>query len=90
MKFEAIVGAAPDAVGEVSIGKFLQVPLGDLEDGLDVLVGQIVDRDDVAGGGICFMPHRPASLADRVQAEFVCSPAIASAEGERKFRGAVH
>ena len=40
--------AAPDPVGDIVVGKFLQKPRRDLEDRFDLLVGQIVDRDDVA------------------------------------------
>ena len=47
-EFRGEVGAARDAVGDVVVGEFLQKPLGDLEDRFDLLIGQVVDRDDVA------------------------------------------
>ena len=60
------VGAAPDAVGEMLVGQLLQVGLGDVENGLDVLVGQVIDRNDVARGGERFGGHlgchRPSLL----------------------------
>ena len=48
-------GAASDPVGDVVVGEFLQKPLRDLEDRLDLLVGQIIDRDDVARSGGAFV-----------------------------------
>ena len=48
MNFGSQIGGARDAVGQVVVGEFLQKPLRDLEDRLDLLVGEIVDRDDVA------------------------------------------
>ena len=62
------LGAAADAIGEVRVGQFVEIGLGDVEDRLDVLVGQIVDRDDVAGGRMCFLRHGPALLAIHVRA----------------------
>ena len=42
------IGAAADPVAEIAIRQLVEIGLGDLEDGLDVLVGEIVDRDDMA------------------------------------------
>ena len=47
-EFGRDAGAAPDPVRDIFVLKFLQKPVRDLEDRLDLLVGQIVDRDEVA------------------------------------------
>ena len=47
-EFGGEIGAAPDAVGDVVVGEFLQKPLRDLEDRLDLLIGEVVDRNDMA------------------------------------------
>jgi hypothetical protein len=44
------VGAPSDSVGDVAIGEFLQKPLSDLEDRFDLLVTEVVDRNDMARG----------------------------------------
>src|SRR5580700_9410829 len=36
------VGATSDPIGDVTIGEFLQKPLGDLEDRLDLLIAEVV------------------------------------------------
>ena len=46
--FRRQIGAAPDPVGDVFVGEFLQKPLGDLEDRLDLLIGEVIDRNDMA------------------------------------------
>ena len=48
MHLDGEIGAAPDPVGDVAIGEFLQKPLGDLEDRLDLLIAEVVDRNDMA------------------------------------------
>ncbi len=50
MNLDGEIGAASDPVGDVAIGKFLQKPLRDLEDRLDLLVAEVVDRNDMARG----------------------------------------
>ena len=45
------IGAASDPVGEVIVGEFLQKPLRDLEDRFDLLIGEVIDRNDVACRG---------------------------------------
>ena len=47
-EFGRDVGAAPDPVGDVAVREFLQKPLRDLEDRLDLLIGEVVDRNDMA------------------------------------------
>ena len=47
-EFGGKVGRARDAIGDVVVGEVLQKPLGDLEDRFDLLIGEVVDRDDVA------------------------------------------
>ena len=47
-EFGRDAGAASDPVGYVLVRQFLQKPMRDLEDRLDLLIGEIIDRNDVA------------------------------------------
>ena len=47
-EFGRQIGAAPDAVGDVFVGEFRQKPLRDLEDRLDLLIGEVIDRNNMA------------------------------------------
>src|SRR5271155_1773056 len=47
-EFGRQIGAASDPVGDVLVGEFLQKPLRDLEDRLDLLIGEVIDRNDMA------------------------------------------
>ncbi len=64
------VGAAADPVGDILVRQFLQKPLRDLEDRLDLHIGEIVDGDDdgASAAGVsslkrCYRPNSsgPAS-----------------------------
>ena len=46
--FRGDADTAPDPVGDIVVRKFPQKPLRDLEDRLDLLIGEIVDRNDMA------------------------------------------
>ena len=48
MNFDARSVLRADAVGDILVGEFLQKPLRDLEDRFDLLIGEVVDRNDVA------------------------------------------
>ena len=54
-------GAACDPVGDMGVGEFLQKPLRDLEDRLDLLVAEIVDRNDMARGRLG-LGHQSAAI----------------------------
>ena len=47
-EFGRQIGAAPNPVGDVFVGEFLQKPLRDLEDRLDLLIGEVIDRNNMA------------------------------------------
>ncbi len=47
-EFGGEIGTARDAIEDVVVGEFLQKPLRDLEDRFDLLIGQVVDRGDMA------------------------------------------
>jgi hypothetical protein len=53
-EFGGQIGAAPDPVGDVIVGEFLQKALRDLEDRFDLLIGEVVDRSDVPGWRLGF------------------------------------
>ena len=42
------IGAASDAIREARVGQLLEEGLGQIENGLDIFVRKVVDRDDVA------------------------------------------
>ena len=92
----ADVGAAADAIGEMLVGQLLQVGLGGVENGLDVLVGQVVDRNDVARGGKRFGGHlgchRPSLLvaSGHPQRQAITPPAGSPAARASDCHAAVH
>src|SRR5579885_1092086 len=66
-RFRGDVGAPADAVGEVRIGELVEIGLRHVEDRLDLLVAEVVDRYDVAKNGSRFGRHdtAPAGVARR-------------------------
>ena len=51
-EFGRKIGAAPDPIGHVIVCEFLEKALRDLEDRFDLLIGEVVDRNDVPCRGL--------------------------------------
>ena len=73
-EFRRQIGAAPDPVGNIVVGEFLQKPLGDLEDRLDLLIAEIVDRNDMAcrRRGFAHQSGAIGPIGAARQARFAC------------------